>query len=61
MIKRGVIAPSFVVSYSHSEQDIEVTVAGSAEVLRLYRRALYHGVERYLAGRPVKPVIRRYA
>ncbi|MGI0025077.1 MAG: hypothetical protein ACREA4_08035 [Nitrososphaera sp.] len=60
MIKRGVIAPSFVASYSHSEQDI-VTVAASAEVLRIYRRALDHGAEGYLAGRPVKPVFRRYA
>ncbi len=39
MIKRGVIAPSFVVRYWHSEQDIEVPVAGSVEVLRIYRRA----------------------
>ncbi len=32
-----------------------------AEALRVYRRALEDGPERYLEGRPVKPVFRPYA
>jgi len=26
----------------------------------IYKKALEHGVEKYLAGRPVQPVFRRY-
>ena len=61
MIKRGVIAPSLVVSYSHSEADIDRTVDAVDESLRIYRQALDEGVHRFLEGRPVKPVFRRFA
>jgi len=61
MITRGVIASSFVVSWSHSEADIDRTVDAAAEALRVYRRALEDGPEKHLRGRPVKPVFRRYA
>jgi len=60
MIARGVIAPSFVVSWSHSEADIDRTVEAAGEALRVYRRALEDGPEKFLRGRPVKPVFRRY-
>lgn len=59
-IKRGILAPSFVVSFSHSDNDIDRTVEVINEVLRVYRKALDEGVEKYLVGRPVKPVFRRY-
>jgi glutamate-1-semialdehyde 2,1-aminomutase len=61
MIRRGVIAPSFVVSYSHSEPDIDRTVEAADAALAVYAQALSEGVERFLEGRPVKPVFRRYA
>jgi glutamate-1-semialdehyde 2,1-aminomutase len=61
MIKRGILAPSFVVSYSHDEADIDRTIDAAAEALRIYRMALDGGPERFLQGRPIKPVFRRYA
>ena len=61
LIRGDVIAPSFVVSYSHSEQDIDHAIDVAASALRVYRRALDEGIEKYLAGRPVKPVFRPYA
>ena len=61
MIKRGVIAPSLVVSFSHSENDINRTIEAIGESLAVYRRALDDGVENYLLGRAVKPVFRRFA
>ena len=61
MIKLGVIAPSFVVSYSHSEADIDHTLQAVGEALKVYRKALDEGVERYLVGQSVKPVFRRYS
>lgn len=60
IIRRGLIAPSLVVSYSHSDADIDYTVWAVGEALAVYRRALDEGIDRYLAGRPVKPVNRRY-
>jgi glutamate-1-semialdehyde 2,1-aminomutase len=59
-IKRGLIMPSLVVSYSHSDADIQRTIDAIGEALSIYRRALEDGVERYLVGRSVKPVFRTY-
>lgn len=59
-IKRGLIAPSFVVSYAHREQDIDRTISAVGEALEVYRKALEDGVDRYLAGPSVKPVNRRF-
>lgn len=60
MIKRGFIMPSLVVSYSHTDTDIDRTIDAVADALKVYKQALEHGVEHYLVGRPVKPVFRKY-
>jgi glutamate-1-semialdehyde 2,1-aminomutase len=60
LIRRGVVAPSFVVSFSHTDADIEQTADAVYEALVVYRKALDEGIGKYLAGRPVKPVDRRY-
>ena len=60
IIKRGIIAPSLVVSFSHSDRDIQYTVDAISEALGIYRQALETGVEKYLVGRSVKPVFRKY-
>lgn len=60
LLRRGVIAPSFVVSYAHSDADIAQTAEAVHEALAVYRKALEDGVEHYLTGRPVKPVNRRF-
>lgn len=61
LIERGIIAPSFVVSYSHTDADIERTAEAVFEAHRIYRLALDEGVDKYLRGRPVKPVNRRFS
>ena len=60
LIRRGVIAPSFVISFSHSDADIERTAEAVYEAHVIYRKALDEGIEKYLEGRPVKPVNREY-
>jgi glutamate-1-semialdehyde 2,1-aminomutase len=60
MIRRGVIAPSFVMSYSHTDADIDRTIEAVDGTLAVYAKALSDGVEGHLAGRPVKPVFRPY-
>jgi glutamate-1-semialdehyde 2,1-aminomutase len=60
LIQGGIIAPSFVVSYSHSAQDIDRTIEVVDRALSVYAKALEDGVHRHLVGRPVKPVNRRF-
>jgi glutamate-1-semialdehyde 2,1-aminomutase len=59
-MKRGLLMPSLVVSYSHTDQDIDRTLEAIGESLRIYRQALDEGVGKYLTGRPVKPAVRRF-
>ena len=60
LIKRGVLAPSLVVSYAHSDDDIDRTVDAIDATLVVYRKALEGNPERYLDGRSVKPAVRRF-
>jgi glutamate-1-semialdehyde 2,1-aminomutase len=59
-IKRGVLMPSLVVSYSHNDADIDATVEAIDGALDVYAHALEDGAERYLTGRPSQPVYRRF-
>lgn len=61
MIERGVLGTSLVVNYSHSESDVDRTIAVFAEAFRVYRRALEDGIDGYLRGRPVQPAIRPFS
>jgi glutamate-1-semialdehyde 2,1-aminomutase len=59
-IQQGLLMPSLVVSFSHSDADIDHTIEGVGEALRVYRKALEDGVDKYLVGRPVKQVFRKF-
>lgn len=59
-IGRGLLAPSFVVSYAHSEADIATAIEIVDQALGVYASALEGGVDRFLRGRPVQPVYRRF-
>ncbi len=61
ILRRGVLATSLVVNYSHTVADIDRTVEIFSEAFFVYRRALDEGIEKYLLGRPVKPAIRPFA
>ena len=60
IIKRGILAPSLIVSYSHSDEDIDKTIEAFHEAFHIYRKALDEGIEKHLIGRPVKPVWRSF-
>ncbi len=60
LIRHGIIAPSFVVSYSHTDADIDRTGSAVHEALHIYRKALDEGIGKYLDGPSVKPVNRRF-
>lgn len=60
--RRGLLAPSFVVSTSHDDDAIDQTVDIVGEALGVYAQALDAGsVDGFLVGRPVQPVFRRKA
>jgi glutamate-1-semialdehyde 2,1-aminomutase len=59
-IRRGVLMPSLVVSYSHSDEDIERTLEAIDAALAVYAKALDGGVDRFLIGAPSQPVMRSY-
>ena len=52
--------PSMVVSYAHDDATVDATIERVGEALTVYKRALEDGVERFLPGRPVQPVMRRH-
>jgi glutamate-1-semialdehyde 2,1-aminomutase len=58
-IRRGILAPSLVVSYSHTDEDIDRTVAAVDGALEVYARAIQDGVDRYLVGPPSRLVYGR--
>lgn len=60
LIRRGVLAPSFIVSYSHTDDDIDRTIEAVDGALGVYRKALENGVQQFLVGPAVKPVYRRF-
>lgn len=59
-IARGLLMPSLVVSFAHTDADIARTVEAVDQALGVYKRALADGVEKHLKGRPVKPVFRTH-
>lgn len=59
-MRRGLLMPSLIVNYSHTEAIIAQVLERLHEVLGVYRRALDEGVEKYVVGQPVKSVYRRY-
>ena len=60
LTRRGILAPSFVVSAAHDDDAIDETVDAFAAALLVYRQALDAGsVEPFGVGRPVQPALRR--
>ncbi|MFL5639968.1 MAG: aminotransferase class III-fold pyridoxal phosphate-dependent enzyme, partial [Gemmatimonadaceae bacterium] len=61
LIACGILAPSFVVSYSHSDDDIDRTIDAVDFASSAYARALDDGeASQHVQGRPVKPVFRPF-
>ena len=58
LVRRGVLAPSLVVSAAHDDVSIDAAIEAIAGAMAVYRCALDDGLERYLEGRPVQPVMR---
>jgi glutamate-1-semialdehyde 2,1-aminomutase len=59
-IRRGVLMPSLVVSYTHDDEAVSRTVEAVDGALAVYAKALDSGTERFLVGRPSQVVFRRF-
>ncbi len=59
-IRRGILMTTLVVSYSHSDDDIDRTLQALDESLVVYRQALESDVNDLLVGKPSQVVYRRY-
>ncbi|RYF88120.1 MAG: hypothetical protein EOO03_09115 [Chitinophagaceae bacterium] len=60
MIKRGVLFQgAFVPCYSHTQEDVNYFAEAFNDSLKVYKRALEEGFEKYLVGQPAKAVFRK--
>jgi glutamate-1-semialdehyde 2,1-aminomutase len=57
-LRRGLLLPSFVISYSHTPAVVDTTIERVHAALAIYRRAIDEGIDKYLIGRPVQSVYR---
>ncbi len=58
LLTRGVLSPSFVVSFAHTDEAVDLTIDAVEHALPAYERALEFGLDGVLVGRPVRPAIR---
>lgn len=59
LIRNGVIAPSFVVSFSHSDDDIAKTVDAIESALLTLKKARGKDIQNFIVGDTIKSVYRR--
>jgi glutamate-1-semialdehyde 2,1-aminomutase len=59
-MKRGLLAPSLVISYAHKDADVDQTLDIVHASLGVYRQALDNGIGQYLEGRAIQPVFRKF-
>ena len=57
-IHNGVMMSNVTPSFSHTELEVDLTIAAVGSALKVYARALEDGWEKYLDGPVVKPVFR---
>jgi glutamate-1-semialdehyde 2,1-aminomutase len=61
LLRRGILAPSFVVSDALTLDDVDATIEAVFLGCEVYARALQYGIDGYLSGRPVRPAIRPFS
>lgn len=60
LIKHGVIMPYIALCQEHGKDELEITLEAVRESLKVYKRALDEGFDKYLQGPAIKPVFRKY-
>lgn len=60
MIRQGIFLSYISPGFAHGAAEVQTTVEAAEQSLRVYRRALDEGWEKFLDGPPIKPVFRPY-
>ncbi|MBN2638862.1 MAG: glutamate-1-semialdehyde 2,1-aminomutase [Bacteroidales bacterium] len=60
MINNNVLMPWIAISWSHKELEIEQTLEATKAALKIYKKGVEQGFEKYLVGSVIKPVFRKY-
>jgi glutamate-1-semialdehyde 2,1-aminomutase len=60
MVKNQVLIPWVALSYSHKASEMQTALEAGRKSLLVYREALDQGIEKFLEGRPIKPVFRKF-
>jgi glutamate-1-semialdehyde 2,1-aminomutase len=60
MINNGVLMPWIAQSFSHREEELEITMKAISKSFEVYSQALNEGLSKYLKGPVIKPVFRKY-
>lgn len=61
MIKRGILFQGlFSPCFSHTQKDVDFFPDTHNDMLQVYKKDLTNGYEKYLIGKPTKPVFRKH-
>jgi len=60
LIKKGVLMPWIAQSYSHGNEELDITLNAVEAALKVYKLALEEGISKYLVGPEIKPVFRQF-
>lgn len=60
MIRNGVLMPWIALSYRHGAEELAITERAIDASLKVYKKALAEGVDKYLNGPAIKPVFRKH-
>lgn len=60
MLVKKVLMPYIAISFSHQDLELEMTLSAAEHALKIYRKALEDGYEKYLNSPIIKPVFRKY-
>ena len=52
--------PWIALSYSHGENELEITQNALEKTFKVYKKAVDEGFDRYLKGNVIKPVFRKF-
>lgn len=60
MMKNKILIPWVALSFSHTDAELSRTLESASAAFKVYAQALDSGVEKYLVGKAIKPVFRKY-
>ncbi len=60
MVKNGVLMPWIALCFEHGDKELEITLEAVSKSLKVYKLALENGIKKYLVGKAIKPVFRKY-